>query len=132
MKYEVSKLGNNKYSTGNFKKGFDATRGWFVGDFFPDSHANKTRDVEIMYKKHTKGDIVVPHYHKEKVEVLIVLSGKMEFTVNGEKNILNKDDFIFTDKNNVNSLLVLEDSEILAIHSPSLPKDKYLVDPANR
>ena len=123
--FDTSKLKNNKYFVGSYKKGFENRKGWFLGSFFEADNPLKTDQIEIVYKKHSKGEIIEDHYHKEKVEVLIALSGKAKYTINGKGFILKSGDFVFTDVNNVIRGEFLESSEVFAIHSPSLPEDKF-------
>jgi quercetin dioxygenase-like cupin family protein len=120
-------LKNGKYYHGRFDA-FEKTRGWFVGSFFEEGHPCKTEHVEIAFAKHNKGSIVGPHYHKLKVELIIVLKGKVKYKVNDQEVTLNKGDFLFADVNNILSADFLESSEIFAIHSPSIPTDKVVVN----
>ena len=41
--------------------------GWFIGDFSPSSF--KTKDFEVCYKKHSKGEKWDTHYHT-KLQIL--------------------------------------------------------------
>ena len=78
----------------------------------------------MMYKEHKVGDKVKPHYHEQKVEVLIMLEGRAKYIVNDQELILETGSYLFADTNQVISAEFLEDSKIFAIHSPSLPSDK--------
>jgi len=119
----TSKLGNGKYFLGKFNKPNDY-RGWFIGTFFKGSHPCKTDDLEVLYREHTKGDICKPHYHRKKVEVLIMLEGKARYTVNDKEVILENGLFLFVDANNVIAGEFLKPSKVFAIHSPSITTDK--------
>lgn len=123
--FDTNKLNNGKVLKGSFSE-FKSTKGWFVGSFFGDENPLKTDRIEIMYKEHIAGDDVPAHYHKEKVEILLVLEGKAVYKVNDIEFILVGGDFLFVDVNNVISGQFIENSKIFAVHSPSLPKDKFI------
>lgn len=122
--YDSKMFKNGKYYAGSYKR-FDKTKGWFLGDFFNEDNPLKTSQIEVLYKEHNTGDIVKPHYHKEKIELLLFLSGKARYKVNDNEIILKGGDFLFVDVNNTVSGEFLESSIIFAIHSPSLPNDKF-------
>ena len=115
---------NGKYYIGPYKKGFEKRKGWFLGSFFEEENPLKNEQIEICHTTHEKGEIIKPHYHEKKVEVLIIIKGRACYTVNGKKFILRSGDFLFADVNNVIEGEFLVPTEIFAIHSPSLPKDK--------
>jgi len=122
---DTSKLSNGKFLKDSFKN-YGDKRGWFVGSFFNDDNPLKTDKIEIMYHQHSAGDKIAAHYHKEKVEILLILEGRANYKINNIKVILNGGDFLFVDVNNVISGEFLQDSSIFAIHSPSIPKDKFI------
>lgn len=121
-----SQLKNGKYFVGKYTDHGDF-QGWFVGSFFGNNHPSKTDKLEILYKEHQAGDKQAAHYHKEKVELLIMLDGKANYNINGIDVILEKGNYLFVDTNNIISGEFLEPSKIFAIHSPSLPKDKFSI-----
>ena len=124
---DTSQLKNGKYFRGQFN---DSSHpgGWFVASFFDENNPCKTDQLEIMYKEHVAGDVAAPHYHKLKVELLIILEGKARYTVNGNEVVLGKGDFLFVDVNNIISGEFLEPTKIFAIHSPSIVTDKTVVE----
>ena len=124
--HKSNKLKNGKYYSGKYK-GFHKTKGWFIGDFMDKDSPLKTSKIEMLYKEHNKGDLVKKHFHKQKIELLVILTGKAKYRVNDEEIILEGGDFLFVDVNNVISGEFHEKSKIFAIHSPSLPKDKVEV-----
>ncbi len=125
---DTSQLKNGKYFYGQYTDP-GQYGGWFVGSFFNDgNHPCKTDQLEILYKEHMAGDVVAPHYHKIKVELLVVLEGKARYNVNGNAVMLGKGDFLFVDINNVVSGEFLEATKIFAIHSPSVVTDKTVVE----
>lgn len=120
----IENLRNGKYYVGSFKEGFEETKGWLLGSFFDKGNPLKTNQIEIAYKEHSKGDRTEPHYHQKKIEILIVLTGRARFIINGKEVILKDGDFLFVDVNNVIEGEFLTPTTIFAIHSPSLPRDK--------
>jgi quercetin dioxygenase-like cupin family protein len=122
-----SQLKNDKYFLGQYI-GANDYKGWFVGSFFKEGHPGKTDKIEILYKEHVPGDIEKPHYHQEKVELIIMLEGKAKYQINDNEVLLEKENFLFIDVNNVIQGEFLESSKIFVIHSPSIPTDKTLVD----
>lgn len=121
------KLKNNKYFKGKYTEKGDY-KGWFVGSFFNDGDHRKTEKIEILYKEHNEGEQEKSHYHKEKIELLIILEGKAKYSINGEDIILEDGEFLFVDINNIIKGEFLKKSKIFAIHSPSIPSDKILIE----
>ena len=124
---DLSQLKNNKYFLGKFTD-LGKYNGWFVGDFFEENHPCKTNQIEILYREHKPGDFEKPHYHAQKIELLIMLEGRARYNVNGHDVEMSKGDFLFVDVNNVISGEFIEPSKIFAIHSPSIPTDKTVVE----
>lgn len=124
---DTSQLKNGKYFSGKYTDPGQFS-GWFVGSFFDENHPCKTDQLEILYKEHAVGDVVAPHFHAQKVELVMVLEGKARYVVNGNEVILGKGDFLFVDVNNVISGEYFESTKFLAIHSPSIVSDKTLVE----
>ena len=123
----TEKLKNNKYFLGRYTDPGDF-RGWQIGSFFGEGHPCKTDKIELLFKEHVAGDLENPHYHKEKIELIIMLEGSAKYNVNGKDVLLEKGNFLFIDVNNIIHGEFLEPSKIFVIHTPSLPKDKTLVD----
>lgn len=99
----------------------DYFRGWMIGDFKP--AIEKNNNVELGYLFHGKNSIWDYHYHKESIEINILINGSM--TINNIK--YNKHDLFIINKNIVSCPLFLEDCDILCVKIPSKPKDKYIV-----
>jgi len=55
-------------------------RGWFIGDFEPSILKSKDFEVAILF--HPKGEKWPKHFHKESVEINVLITGKM--IINGE------------------------------------------------
>jgi hypothetical protein len=95
--------------------------GWFVGNFSPTAFA--TKDVEVSYKKHPKGEIWDLHYHEHVTEVNLLVRGKMilqgKTLTGGDIFILNP--FEIADPE------FLEDCEIVCVKLPGITNDKIIV-----
>jgi len=130
MKFDTNKFENDKYFVGRYDDKPSGAPNWFIGDldFFDADDPCRTNKVEIMYREHKKGDSVAPHYHQQKVEIMIVLEGKLKYNINGKDVFLEKGNFLFVDTNNILFGEFLEDSKIFAIHAPSIISDKVVVE----
>ncbi len=115
----------NKYFVGKYNNP-EKFGGWFVGSFLDKNDPCLTEKVEVLYRENQKGYIQEPHYHKKKIEILIFLEGKAKYKINNEEFTLEKGDFLFADIDNVISGKYIVDSKVIAIHSPSLPEDKFI------
>ena len=96
-------------------------RGWFVGNFEPSRYKTDQFEVGILF--HPKGEKWPKHYHKEAVEINVLVSGKM--ILNGEE--LTPGNIFLIEKNEIAEPEFLEDCTIVCVKSPSIPGDKYEV-----
>ena len=96
-------------------------RGWFIGNFEPAIFKSKDFEVGILF--HLKGEKWPKHYHKEAVEINVLLTGKM---IINEKLLLPGNIFLI-EKNEIADPEFLEDCTIVCVKSPSIPGDKYEV-----
>ena len=96
-------------------------RGWFIGNFEPSIYRTDKFEVGVLF--HAKGEKWPKHYHKEVVEVNVLISGKM--IING-KSLSPGNIFLF-EKNEIAEPEFLEDCTIVCVKSPSVPGDKYEV-----
>jgi len=97
------------------------TRGWIIGDFKPSLLQTSAFEVAVLY--HKKAESIAKHKHEHAIEYNVVLSGCLE--VNNE--IVRENDIFIFDKNEVANVKVLEDTKVLCIKTPSVPKDKVYV-----
>lgn len=95
--------------------------GWYAGDFDPAAY--RTKDFEICYKKHTRGEEWPKHFHKEADEINYLRSGRM--IIQG-KELVGGDIFILR-KNEVADPVFLEDCEVFIVKTPSIPGDKFIL-----
>ena len=99
----------------------DTVRGWFIGNFNPSVY--KTEDFEVGILFHPKGEKWPKHYHKEAIEINVLITGKM--IINGE--LLSSGNIFLIEKNEIADPEFLEDCTIVCVKSPSIPGDKYEV-----
>ena len=97
----------------------DFKGGWFIGDFTPSCYTSK--DFEVCYKKHVKGEDWPTHYHKKSTEINILIRGKMQIQ---DQTLVEGDVFIFQPYE-IADPVFLEDCEVLIVKTPSVPGDKY-------
>ena len=95
--------------------------GWFIGDFEPSILKSKDFEVAILF--HPKGEKWQKHFHKEAVEINVLLTGKM---IINEKLLLPGNIFLI-EKNEIADPEFLEDCTIVCVKTPSIPGDKYEV-----
>jgi NDP-sugar pyrophosphorylase family protein len=99
----------------------DYLRGWIIGNFEP-SIKRETR-FEIGLLSHFKMEKWAFHYHKESIEINILIEGKM--IINNIE--INKGNIFIFNKNIIACPIFLEDCKILCIKIPSIPGDKYII-----
>ena len=109
----------NKFSSVKKTTLSNMTRGWLIGDFEPSIY--KTKDFEIAYLLHPKGQEWPAHVHNKANEYNILIKGSMK--INNEY-IHEKEIFIIP-KGMLTKAKFLDDCEILCIKIPSVPDDKY-------
>lgn len=123
----TEQLKNDKYFLGCYTNP-GAFKGWQIGSFFDKNHPCKTDKIELLYKEHIAGDTEKPHYHKEKIELILMLDGSAKYNVNGKDVLMEKGNFLFVDVNNIIHGEFLKPSKIFVVHTPSLSKDKTMVE----
>ena len=99
----------------------DMTGGWFVGAFAPAAYF--TKDFEVCYKKHAKGEFWDTHYHEVATEINLLVKGRM--TINGE--LIEVGEIFVISPYFVAKPEFLEDCELVIIKTPSVIGDKIIV-----
>ena len=99
----------------------DMHRGWFIGDFEP--NVFRTKNFEVGYLKHSKGEKWDYHYHAKSKEINYLAKGSLK--ING-KEIHIGQVFVF-EPYSVSVPEFLEDCEIVCVKVPSLPDDKIIL-----
>ena len=93
--------------------------GWYIGNFEPT--AFKTKNFEVAYAKHKKGDAWDKHLHKIATEITLIIKGKVR--VNNE--IFSIGDIFIIEPNEMVDPLFLEDTEVIVVKNISDVNDKY-------
>src|SRR5438477_6926242 len=63
-------------------------RGWICGHFYPKGSVFHRNDIEICFKSLEVGFEEKLHYHLCSFEFLIILSGKVEYEIDGHAHVL--------------------------------------------
>ncbi len=106
-------------------KTYDASQflgGWFIGDF--QDSVYRTKDFEVCYKFHPKGEIWPAHFHKLSDEINYLIEGKM--TIDGT-NILEGPIVFVIEKNEIATPEFFTDCKLIVVKIPSVIGDKYNV-----
>ena len=103
------------YNLKNFKLG------WIIGNFDPS--IVRTSDFEIGIKRYKKGSYEKLHFHKQAIEITIIIVGKV--LMNSKQ--FSENDIIYIEKGETTDFKVIEDTITAVIKIPSVLADKYLV-----
>jgi len=105
------------------------TRGWIFGHFFPKGSVFHRNDIEICYKIHPAGLEEKLHYHLCSFEFLLILSGKVEFEIDGDRHVLTPGMFyMLYPGSNERIVMVHEESAMIAVRLPSVPGNKIYTE----
>lgn len=104
-----------------FRHNETGERGWFIGNFT--NAVLQTENFECCWQKNPKGHKDIPHYHKIITEIQLVTKGKM--IINGTE--FNVGDICLLPPGEHYYAEYLEDTEVFAVKTPSVPDDKYYV-----
>lgn len=99
----------------------EMTGGWFVGNFEPAAFTSK--EFEVCYKKHKKGEFWDTHYHEHVHEINLLVKGKM--MINDVE--INEGEIFVIEPMFVAAPTFLEDCELVIIKTPSIVDDKIIV-----
>ncbi len=100
----------------------DMIGGWFVGDFKPTAY--QTKDFEVSYKLHPKGEMWDKHYHKVATEINYLVRGEM--ILRGTS--LKEGDIFILHPEEIADPEFLTDCEIVCVKTSSIKGDKYIVE----
>lgn len=99
----------------------DMKRGWYIGNFSPS--ALVTKQFEVCYTTHKKGELWEKHYHKVATEITLVIRGTMKIN----DTIYKQGDIIVIHPNEVADSSFIEDTELVIVKTPSDVNDKYVI-----
>ena len=104
-------------------------RGWLCGHFYPKESIYHRHDIEICVKVLPVNNTEELHYHLCSFEFLIVLSGKVEYEIEGDLHMLVPGSFYMLQPGSTERIVqVVEESTIIAVRLPSIPNNKIMVD----
>jgi quercetin dioxygenase-like cupin family protein len=112
---------------------FEKRKGWFFGHFAAEELLRSDL-VEVAWQDISgkRGDPGDKHFHKNSVEINILISGWVRIIINGERVRLERGDFyVVYPYAVVEEIEAGENTELIVIRAPSLPGDKYPGEPAN-
>jgi mannose-6-phosphate isomerase-like protein (cupin superfamily) len=104
-------------------------RGWFFGSFM-DEPLLRSNLVEVAWQPIPN---VVPHakenhFHRESVEINVVVSGSLTVAINGTEYRLSRGEFyVVWPLTTVEVLSSDAEAELIVVRAPSITYDKYLV-----
>jgi hypothetical protein len=96
----------------------DFYKGWFVGNFEPSILKD---NYEVGVAKHTAGEFHQDHFHKECVEINVVIEGRMK--INGQE--FGPGDIFVLYPYEVSQAEFLTDVTIVIVRNKSNPLDKF-------
>jgi mannose-6-phosphate isomerase-like protein (cupin superfamily) len=100
-------------------------RGWICGHFYPKGSAFHRNDVEICFKTVHKGHTEERHHHLCSFEFLVVLSGEVEYEIDGDNHVLKPGMFYMLEPGNTERIVeVYKETTVLAVRLPSIPGNK--------
>jgi quercetin dioxygenase-like cupin family protein len=102
----------------------DMVRGWFVGPFSPT--ALHTTGAEVCVKTYDAGETEARHVHKVATEVTAVVSG----TVRMDGRELRAGEIAVLEPGEASDFEAVSDATVVAVKTPAVAGDKYLVGDA--
>lgn len=122
----------NRIKTGNATDEFNARQrnGWFVGHFIESDSLCRTCDVEIKWALHSAGDKKMsPGVNETAKTISVLIRGRFRllFDEGGNMNevlLCREGDYALWDAGVAHSWVTEEDSVILTVRWPSVPKDQ--------
>ncbi len=95
--------------------------GWFIGNFEPCVY--KSKDFEVCYKVHEKGEKWPVHFHKLASEINYLIKGKMTI----QDTLLQKGDIFVLEPYEIADPVFHERCELIVVKTTSDKNDKYEV-----
>lgn len=73
--------------------------------------------IMMVRVKFAEGALGMPHHHFH-TQATYCSKGKFEFTIDGEKQLINEGDGVYIEPNLVHSAICLEEGELIDVFSP--------------
>ncbi|MFH0890543.1 MAG: cupin domain-containing protein [Candidatus Liptonbacteria bacterium] len=109
-------------------KDFEKAKGWFFG-YFMEEDKLRSNLVEIAWQdiSNKKPESEDKHFHKQSVEINIVLSGAVSLKINGQKYSVSSGQFyVIYPHVTVEDIEASENTRLMVVRAPSLGDDKFL------
>lgn len=104
-------------------------RGWLCGHFYPKDSVFHRNDVEICFKSIAPGFQEDLHYHLCSFEFLMILKGKVEYEIDGDRHVLTPGMFYMLRPGSTERIVVVhEEILVMAVRLPSVPGNKMFVN----
>ncbi|RDI65013.1 cupin domain-containing protein [Nocardia pseudobrasiliensis] len=110
---------------------FRQRKGWFFGAFM-DEPLLESDLVEVAWQRLPD---VTPnpeqaHYHRQTVEINILLRGWLKLSIDGVEHTLRAGQFyVIWPESVVSDISTGPDAELIVVRAPSIPSDKISVNP---
>ena len=118
-----------RYQTGAFADFAESRRGWITGQFFPEGTLQHEELVEIKLVECGPDFRAGRHHHKEGKAWVLVTRGALYFVLDGEEITVSAGEFVIQQPDCVEEITGAEEgTQFIAIHAPSLPDNKVMVE----
>lgn len=120
----------NKYFIGEISK-YQKQKGWFFGHFMDDKLL-RSQLVEVAYQDISSEtwDEQDQHYHKQSIEINIVISGWITLTIDKKSKTLREGQFyVIYPYTVIERMSAGKNTKLLVVRAPSIPNDKFIGDP---
>ncbi len=102
-------------------------RGWICGHFYPKGTMFHRNDIEICFKTLPVGFKEELHHHICSFEFLIVLSGEVDYEIDGDYHKLTPGMFYMVEPGNTERIIdVHKEITIMVVRLPSVPGNKIM------
>ena len=100
----------------------DMMGGWFIGDFKPSAY--QTKEFEVGYKVHPKGEEWATHYHEKMTEINYLIRGHMTI----QDTYISPGDIFILYPGEIADPVFHEDCELIVIKTPAITGDKVIIE----
>jgi mannose-6-phosphate isomerase-like protein (cupin superfamily) len=117
---------DKKYFVGSIKD-CQKAEGWFFGQFM-DEPLLQSKKVEIAWQdiSHKKTDKRDCHFHKNSVEINIVISGKVSLKIDGNYVRVYKNQFyVIYPYTVIENIEAGDNTQLIVVRTPSKKADKF-------
>lgn len=103
-------------------------RGWVCGHFYPKGSVFHRHDIEICFKTMPLNHREKLHHHLCTFEFLLILSGKIEYEIGGDKHVLTPGMFYMLEPGCTERIVkVCKKTTVLAVRLPSVKDNQVFI-----